>query len=412
MEYLESFASRLQNQNKLQGKPAIQAALNHETHLHSLFSGGLVVLNREAVSTVDYPIIANRIGIDFSDRKHVQKVLATKQTVITRPLIGKGLKTPLFAINTPILSDDGETVLGFIFGVNVLARDNLLQNISDMTLSDTGHTMIIDPNLKIYVTDSRAGLSLKPYSGDHSSDCISQVLAGSQSGTCINRNGAASLYASDRIDRMGWVVIRSYPLSLANDPIRNLTYEISGITIVLLVFMGILIAYLLKRQLIPLNQASQKIQAMADGSEPMTHLQKHHEDEVGKLVKAFNQLHQSRQRYEEALRASEERYRLTMEATHTGIWSWDLQNDRISWNSECFTMLGYPDQAFTLDRQRFRDMIHPDDQVHFFISFMPQMLSDTAAEAEFRLKTYQGDWLWVQSRGRPILFNNQSKPIR
>ncbi|MCV6612915.1 MAG: diguanylate cyclase, partial [Amphritea sp.] len=412
VEYLENFAATLQSQNKLQNKQAIQAALNHETHLHTLFSGGLVVLNQDAVSTVDYPIVPNRTGIDFSDRKHVQKVRATRQTVITRPLIGKGLQTPLFAINTPVLSDDGETVLGFIFGVNVLARDNLLQTISDMTLSDTGHTMIIDPNLELFVTDSKAGLSLKSYSGELSSDCIARVVKGIPSGTCLNRDGAAALYASDTIDRMGWIVIRTYPLSQANDPIRNLTYEISGITIVLLVFMGSLIAYLLKRQLVPLNQASRKIQAMADGDEPMTHLQKHREDEVGKLIIAFNQLHQSRQRYEEALRASEERYRLTMEATHTGIWSWDLQNDRISWNSECFSMLGYPDQAFTLDRQRFRDMVHPDDQVQFFISFMPQMLSDTAAEAEFRLKTYQGDWLWVQSRGRPILFNNQSKPIR
>ena len=60
-----------------------------------------------------------------------------------------------------------ETVLGFIFGVNVLARDNLLQQIADITLSDTGHTMILDPNLELFVTDSEAGLSLKPYVGNH-----------------------------------------------------------------------------------------------------------------------------------------------------------------------------------------------------------------------------------------------------
>lgn len=411
-DYLESFAGTLRTANRLNNTQAIQTALDQETHLHTLFNGGLVVLDQQAVSTVDYPRVEGRTGIDFSDRKHVQKVLETKTTVITRPLIGKGLKTPLFAINTPILSDDGETVLGFIFGVNVLARDNLLQQIADITLSDTGHTMILDPNLELFVTDSEAGLSLKPYAGNHSSECIAQVIKGSRSGTCINRHGDASLYASDTIDRMGWIVIRTYPLRLAYDPIRNLTYEISGITILLLVFMGMLIAYLLKRQLVPLNQASTEIRAMANGSQPLTHLEQHRDDEVGKLVLAFNQLHQSRQRYEEALKASEERYRLTMEATHTGIWSWDLQNDSISWNSECFAMLGYPDQAFALDRQHFREMIHPEDQVQFFISFMPQMLSDTATEAEFRLRTATGDWLWVQSRGRPILFDSQSKPIR
>lgn len=412
VRYLESFAATLQNKDRLISNDNIQTLLNQETHLHNLFSGGLVVLNSQARSIVDYPIVPNRTGIDFSDRQHVRKVRNDLQTVITSPLIGKGLQTPLFAINTPILSADKQQVLGFIFGVNVLARDNLLQEVSQIILSDTGHTQIIDPNLEIFVTDSAAGLSLKPYAGDLNSDCIKRVLQGSASGICENRDGQTSLYASDKIERMGWIVIRTYPVSLAHGPISDLTYEISGITIMLLVFMGLLIAYLLKRQLVPLNQASENIQAMADGSRPTTHLRVENEDEVGRLIHAFNQLQQSRLRYEKALRESEERYRLTMEATQTGIWSWDLQNDSIIWNSECYTMLGYADQAFPLDRQSFREMIHPDDQVQFFINFMPQMLSDTSAEAEFRLRTNQGDWLWVQSRGRPILFNSQSKPIR
>lgn len=412
VDYLEQFARSLHHNNQLKSYSDIQTLLNQETHLHELFNGGLVVVNRNGISIVDFPIVPNRTGLDYSDRKHMQQVRQTRATVITRVLIGKGLKTPLFAINTPILSNDGKEILGFIFGANVLARDNVLQNVSEHTLMDQGRMMIIDPNLEIFVTDSEAGLSLMPYHDHPGIDCIRQILNGTGSGMCQYQDGSHSLFASEQIQRMGWIVIRTYPLSAASGPITTLTYEISGITIVLIIAIGALLALLLKHQLTPLNTASQRIQAMADGSLPSTHLEVTHPDEVGRLIQAFNQLQQSRQRYETALLESEERYRMTMEATHTGIWSWDLENDTIHWNNECYAMLGYADQTFPLNRKHFKAMMHPDDQVQFFINFMPQMLSDTSAEAEFRLQTAQGKWLWIQSRGRPIAFNNRSKPVR
>jgi len=411
VDYLEGFATKLQHKGKLISYRNMQQLLDKEAHLHQLFNGGLVVLNQAGISIKDSPPVKGRIGIDYSDRQHMQQVKSSAKTVITRPLIGKGLKTPLFAINTPILSPEGQ-VIGYIFGVNVLAKDNVLKNISNQTIGNEGQLLIIDPNLEIYVTDSDVGVPLISYNQDNRCNCISEVVSGNMSGITTNSHNEQILFASAEIKQMGWLVIRSYPLKMATSPIDTLTANITSLIVVLMLCMAILITYLLNRQLTPLKEASTTIKSMASGQQPAHELKVTKQDEIGQLIQSFNALHQTRVHNEQALTESEARYRMTMEATGTGIWSWDLHHDEISWNSQCYKMLNYDEDEFQLNRESFKELLHPDDRVNFFINFMPQMLRNTSVETEFRLKTAQGGWLWIQSRGRPVLFDDHSKPLR
>lgn len=411
VDYLEEFSAKLQSNGRLLSNRKIQRLLNNESHLQQNFNGGLVVLSGNGVSVVDYPVVKGRTGIDFSDRQHLQQARTRASSVISRPLIGKGLQTPLFVINTPIL-DTNNNVIGFIFGVNVLAEDNLLKNISKHAFGNAGQLLIIDPNLEIYVTDSDKGVPLASYNSDDRCSCIDQVLNGHGSGITLDETNQPILFASSKIRHMGWLVIRSYPLQMATSPINTLTINITSLILALMLCMALFIVFLLKRQLTPLEQASNTIKNMATGQQPTRELEIVEQDEVGNLIHSFNELHKTRLDYEQALTDSESRYRMTMEATGTGIWSWDLHLDEISWNSQCFIMLGYNDGEFELNRESFNHLLHPDDRVDFFINFMPQLMNNTSVETEFRLRTKQGGWLWVQSRGRPILFDNYSKPLR
>lgn len=407
---LEKFADTLHSRAKLHTNDKIQETLRQDTLLQSLFNGGLVVLNSQGISIVDYPMVPNRTGLDFSGRKHLQKARNLKSSVISKPLIGKGLNTPLFVINSPILSASND-VLGFIFGVNVLADDNLLEEISQQSFSASGRMMIIDPNLQIYVTDTQTGIPLESYQKDKHCQCIEAVLAGSPSGISRDLLGNSLIYASTKIEKMDWIVIRTYPLKKAMVTINQLTNKIIAVSLIIMLIMSVLIAFLLKRLLTPLTHASREIREMADGqlSERTLTVQSH--DEVGQLLQAFNKLHRTRYRYEHALKESEERYRLTMEATETGLWSWDLTDDSIHWDSQCYKMLGFKDQAFQLTRKLFRKLMHPEDQIRFYINFLPQMLNNHTAEIEVRLLTNDNKWLWVQSRGKPIRFGRNNHPL-
>ncbi|WP_428036065.1 EAL domain-containing protein [Amphritea sp.] len=410
VNYLESFTDSLHSRYRLHPNEKIQDILKRDTQLHALFNGGVVVLNREGISLVDYPTVPNRIGVDYSDRKHLEQARQRKSSVITVPLLGRGLKSPLFAIDTPILSASGR-ILGYIFGVNLLAQDNLLKEISQQTFADGGRVMIIDPNLGIYVTDTLKGVPLESYQKEKHCDCIERVQAGELSGITRDIDGNRIIFASAQLDKMGWVVIRTYSLHKAMTTINMLTEKIIVVILVICILMAGLITYLLKKLLAPLRNASRDIRKMADGQLSEQVLAVNSNDEVGQLINAFNQLHRNHKRYELALRESEERYRLTMEATQTGLWSWDLTNDTIHWDSQCYKMLGYKDQAFHLNRQLFRKLMHPEDQVRFYVNFLPRLLDNHTAEIQFRLLTSDNAWLWIKSRGKPIRFGKNSHPL-
>ncbi len=194
VSYLETFTDSLHSRYQLYSNEKIQEALTRDTQLHALFNGGVVVLNRAGISLVDFPTVPYRTGIDFSDREHLQKARILKSTVITKPLFGKGLKSPLFAINTPILSASGQ-VLGYIFGVNLLAQDNLLKEISRITFTDGGRVMVTDPNLGIYVTDTLKGVPLESYEKEKHCDCIELIQAGESSEITTDGNGNTVIYA-------------------------------------------------------------------------------------------------------------------------------------------------------------------------------------------------------------------------
>ena len=48
-----------------------------------------------------------------------------------------------------------------------------------------------------------------------------------------------------------------------------------------------------------------------------------------------------RQRAEEALRKSEQRFRTLAKATNDAVWDWDLGTNKVWWNEGVLTLFGY-----------------------------------------------------------------------
>ncbi|MBF0245611.1 MAG: cache domain-containing protein, partial [Planctomycetes bacterium] len=157
---LEMFTQQLVVDDQLRPTTELQSLLDNRRSLHHFFNGGRVLLNKAGRSIIDSPIVPGRSGIDFSDRPHVKRAHSTKSTVITQPLIGRGLKSPVFVINTPILNSQRE-VVGFLFGVTQLASDNLFRQIGREMLGQSASHMVIEPNLEIIITASRPELAMQ-----------------------------------------------------------------------------------------------------------------------------------------------------------------------------------------------------------------------------------------------------------
>ena len=66
-------------------------------------------------------------------------------------------------------------------------------------------------------------------------------------------------------------------------------------------------------------------------------------------------------RAEQALRETEERYRLAARATNDAIWDWDLGTDHILWNEAVQTLFGYEPKEVGPRGTWWQQHIHPDD---------------------------------------------------
>jgi two-component system, cell cycle sensor histidine kinase and response regulator CckA len=116
---------------------------------------------------------------------------------------------------------------------------------------------------------------------------------------------------------------------------------------------------------------------------------------------------------EEALRASREELRLTLEATTDGIWQWNFQTNEMSFSSRYYTMLGYEPGAFPASFKAWEDLLHPDD--------LPSALSAARNyrgtgpddyESIFRLRTASGDYRWIHSRARVVERDDKGNAVR
>jgi len=121
----------------------------------------------------------------------------------------------------------------------------------------------------------------------------------------------------------------------------------------------------------------------------------------------------ARQKAEESLKISEERLSLALKATNDGLWDWNIPEETAYFSPRYYKMLGYaPDELHVLYKS-WKDLIHPED-VENTNSKLEACLNGErdSFEMEFRIKTKQGAWKWILSRGRIVKYDEQGKPDR
>lgn len=111
-----------------------------------------------------------------------------------------------------------------------------------------------------------------------------------------------------------------------------------------------------------------------------------------------------------ALEDTKLRLELAMEASDTGMWRWDLRSDKVEWSARAFRQLGYPPDAFTLDIAVFTEQLHPEDRARVLDEATDSIARDNAFSTAFRLRSAHGEWVWVESRGRVVEWDEDGRP--
>ncbi|HMB19453.1 MAG TPA: PAS domain S-box protein, partial [Spirochaetota bacterium] len=98
---------------------------------------------------------------------------------------------------------------------------------------------------------------------------------------------------------------------------------------------------------------------------------------------------------QEALRESEERFRLAVEGSRDGLWDWDLLTNDAYHSQQFATMLGYEPDDLPYTSAAWSDLLHPEDREKAFEQVNRYLEGKVDYyESTFRMKTKDGSYRW------------------
>jgi PAS domain S-box-containing protein len=120
--------------------------------------------------------------------------------------------------------------------------------------------------------------------------------------------------------------------------------------------------------------------------------------EVTLIVMTLLDITQQKQA-EEALRASEERFRIAAETANDVVYEWDLKQS-VKWTSRIDELLGYKPGEFPRTLDGWASSVHPEDLEYVLAEVQAQLEGRTPYAVEYRVRRKDGVYRWWLARGK------------
>jgi diguanylate cyclase (GGDEF)-like protein/PAS domain S-box-containing protein len=318
IEALELVA-RLSLEPMQAGPGELQAMIEKHPELLAQFNGGVYVTGGNGTAIADFPLPAERIGVNYLDRDYIATPLTTGVVVVSQPVIGKKSSAPVFVMTVPIRDKDG-LVIGVLAGVTRLDESNFLDEIAAGRYGQSGGYLLVAPQTRLIVTasDKSRVMSTLPDPGINPE--IDRFVEGHEgSSVIVNPLGVEVLVSARWIPVAGWYLLASLPTEEAFSPIHDMQQRMLLATLVLTLLAGALTWWIVRRQLSPLLLAVSTLSALSAAENDPQPLPISSSDEIGQLIGGFNGLLETLGLRETALRESEERFRSLHDASFGGI---------------------------------------------------------------------------------------------
>ncbi|KAB8335778.1 PAS domain S-box protein [Scytonema tolypothrichoides VB-61278] len=119
-----------------------------------------------------------------------------------------------------------------------------------------------------------------------------------------------------------------------------------------------------------------------------------------------------RQKVEDALRESEQRWQLALRGNNDGIWDWNVKTNQVFFSTRWKEMLGYSEYEIPNHFDEWMKRVHPDDMTsvtrviqNHFARITPFYIS------EYRIRCKDGSYKWILDRGQ-ALWDDEGTVVR
>lgn len=114
-----------------------------------------------------------------------------------------------------------------------------------------------------------------------------------------------------------------------------------------------------------------------------------------------------RQRFENALKISEQLWQLAVRSTNDGIWDWNRKTGEVFFSQRLQEMLGYNNGEITENINEWFSRIHPEQ-----VESVQQAIADHCAQKtpffihEHQIRCHDGSYKWILARGQAVWDEN------
>lgn len=119
-----------------------------------------------------------------------------------------------------------------------------------------------------------------------------------------------------------------------------------------------------------------------------------------------------RQRVEQALRESDERWQLAIRGSNDGIWDVNLKKECCFYSQQWREMLGYAEHEVPKNTEEWMRLVHPDDIERVMQTRQEHLDGKTPHySSEYRIRCKDGSYKWILSRAQ-ALWDERGMPLR
>jgi len=283
----------------------IQRLLDQRNPSVTLFRLGVLVVNHDGVILADHaPSYAARRGGALGDHDYFRDVVVGDKPLIGPPIVaGRFSDQPMITLAVPVHDSYG-AVTGALLAPVVTSEPDLFGKLIQAKIGRTGEFLMISPKDRLILAATDMRLIMTPLPPKGAMRMLDRRINEGYEGPgiTVTPNGVEVLGVSRKLPTAGWIVIGNISTEEAFAPIRTFTRRIYITAALISLALALLLALVLRQQMLPLEEASRAIQLMSKGKKPFAPIPVKRQDEIGDLVGSFNHLVLERQRVDREIR--------------------------------------------------------------------------------------------------------------
>lgn len=106
------------------------------------------------------------------------------------------------------------------------------------------------------------------------------------------------------------------------------------------------------------------------------------------------------------------RLKLAMDIARQGWFDYNIETGKIIVSDGYAKLLGYEPKEFRTNIEAWQDSMHPDDRDGVIKRLQESVKTGTVREIEYRRKTKDGNWVWLNAIGNVVGSDNDDEDIR